>query len=337
MNFAPCYKREIQFSKMKKFALLVVLLTTGLLVGFAQDEEKEPLPDGWYKGGGGSAGASFTSLSNWSAGGENTQTYNVGGNLFANLKSGKHAWDNSLNLQFGLTKLGSNSDFRKSGDLFDFTSLYGYEVANHWFLSSIFNFRTQFANGWTYDLDEMAFDMGRQLESKLFAPAYINFGAGMQWKPKDNFSLYMSPSHLKLTIVADDVLKNRIIDTVNNIAMYGVTTGESSVIEVGALARMHYHVDLADNVFFTTDLNLFYDYLTVPVEGAPIDVDLQAGLTTTVLKYININIFGHLIYDADIYITNEAGLSERANTQIKGVLGIGLGYSWNNETKLRAN
>lgn len=329
---------------MKRFAIIAVLLSAICFSGFAQEEE-EPLPDGWHTGGAASFGLTFTGLQNWSAGGVNSVSGLLTGNLFANYKQGKHKWDNSLNVQYGLTALeGDAFSPRKNADLLDINSIYGYELADKWYLSSLFNFRTQFVDGYAYVQGADGADSAEVVNSALFAPAYINFGIGAEYKPTDNFSLYLSPAHMKATIVANETLRNTVVDSAANLALYGVTVGESSVVEVGALARMHYHTNLAENVFFTTDINLFYDYLTAPPEGFPVDIDWQAGLTTTVLKYININLFGHLIYDADIYIVDDqaallpdgSAVYEQAGVQLRGVLGIGIGYTFNNESKLRA-
>ncbi len=45
--------------------------------------------------------------------------------------------------------------------------------------------------------------------SALFAPAYLLGSLGMDYKPKDDFSAYISPVTSKITIVADKDLANQ--------------------------------------------------------------------------------------------------------------------------------
>ena len=59
---------------------------------------------GWRKGGVIGLNLSQTSLTNWAAGGQNSFAYNGIFSVFANYKKGKTAWDNSLDLGYGMLK-----------------------------------------------------------------------------------------------------------------------------------------------------------------------------------------------------------------------------------------
>jgi hypothetical protein len=62
-----------------------------------------------------------TTLSNWAAGGQNALTITTMANLFANYKNGNNQWSNSLELGYGITRLGkSNAPFRKGDDKMNF-------------------------------------------------------------------------------------------------------------------------------------------------------------------------------------------------------------------------
>lgn len=93
------------------------------------------------------------SLTNWAAGGENSLGANSFLNLFANLKQGKTTWDNSLDLAYGMVKLG-DANVRKSDDKIDLVSKLGHNVINkNLFLSANLSFKTQFAEGYNYPDD----------------------------------------------------------------------------------------------------------------------------------------------------------------------------------------
>jgi hypothetical protein len=116
------------------------------------------------------------SLTNWAAGGENSYGGNSFLNLFANLKKGKTTWDNSLDLAYGMVKLG-DADLRKSDDKIDLVSKAGHNIIHkNLFLSANLNFKTQFGKGYKYPNDST-------LISNFIAPAYLMLGLGLDYKP----------------------------------------------------------------------------------------------------------------------------------------------------------
>src|SRR5580698_10367917 len=92
-------------------------------------------------------------LSNWSAGGDKSSiSLATSLNAHAYYKKGKNAWDNTLDVAYGFvntTSLGT----RKSDDRFDLLSKYGYDVGKNWYVSALFDFRSQFAKGYAYQGD----------------------------------------------------------------------------------------------------------------------------------------------------------------------------------------
>ena len=65
----------------------------------------------------GFAGLKLTqvSLTNWSAGGDNSVAFDLQGTYQANYKKGKHIWNNRLELAYGLNKTGEDG-MRKAND-----------------------------------------------------------------------------------------------------------------------------------------------------------------------------------------------------------------------------
>src|ERR1700754_2671367 len=127
-------------------------------------------------------------LSNWSAGGgKSAISLNTLLNLYAYYADGKHSWDNMLTLAYGITNTTSLGN-RKTDDRIDLVSKYGYDLGKKWYLSGFFNFRSQFTKGYNY-LD----DKTKVLTSNFLEPGYFLFSIGMDYKPTDNFSLFLSP------------------------------------------------------------------------------------------------------------------------------------------------
>ena len=72
---------------------------------------------GWKKGGIVSLNLSQTSLSNWSAGGDNSFATSGIISLFANWKKDSaQTWDNNLDIGYGTVRQGANKQFIKTDD-----------------------------------------------------------------------------------------------------------------------------------------------------------------------------------------------------------------------------
>ena len=109
-------------------ALILIFTTTSAQVTEAEKQLKTVNTDtimGWKKGGVFALNFSQTSLNNWAAGGQNSVAVNGIFSAFANFKKGKSAWDNTLDLGYGLLKQGKEGDAMKTDDKIDFLSKYG--------------------------------------------------------------------------------------------------------------------------------------------------------------------------------------------------------------------
>ena len=99
----------------------------------------------------GFAGLKLTqvSLTNWSAGGDNSVAFDLQGTYQANYKKGKHIWNNRLELAYGLNKTGEDG-MRKANDKIYMNTNYGYSIAKNWYASAFTTFQTQFSPGYDY-------------------------------------------------------------------------------------------------------------------------------------------------------------------------------------------
>lgn len=251
-------------------------------------------------------------LSNWAAGGEKTSLAITSFlNLYAFYKQGKHAWDNNLDLAYGFVNTTSLGQ-RKADDRIDLLSKYGYAIAPKWYLSGLFNLRTQFTDGFSYPAD-----LPKVKTSTFFAPAYLLLSLGMDYKPNDNFSLFLSPATSRWVIVRDPVLSAE--------GAYGVTPGKKFKNEIGAYVSANYFKTISTSATYKTKLDLFSNYKSNPQN---IDVFWTNILAVKVTKFINMNLSLDIIYDDDVKTVKDNGTSGGPKPQIKELMGIGFAYKF---------
>lgn len=265
-------------------------------------DPNDTLPKIWKTGGLFTLNVAQGTLTNWVGGGDKFSLSAVSFlNLYAYYKKGRHAWDNTLDLGYGIvntTSLGR----RKSDDRIDLLSKYGYQLAPKWYASALFNLRTQFANGYSYSKDSIGRDL-KTLTSASFAPAYILLSLGMNFKPVDYFSVFISPLTQRWTIVSNSVLSAE--------GAYGVIPGERSRSELGAFLTASFSREIAKNMVYTSRLDLFSNYRNDPQN---VDLYFTNVLAMKVNKIISANINLDMIYDNNAI----------ARLQVRQLLGVGL-------------
>ncbi len=270
-------------------------------------------------------------LTNWAAGGENS--FSIAGIFsgFANYKKGKIAWDNSLDLGYGLLKSGE-SPFRKNEDKIDINSKLGRQAKGKFYYSALFNAKSQFANGYNFPNDSV-------VVSHIAAPAFVLVAVGIDYKPNDYFSLFVSPATGKFTFVNDQ----RLAD----LGSFGVKAAEYSTIdsslishgrkiraEFGASLRAKFQKDLTKYLTLLTTLQLFNNFTDPVIENrGNIDINWETTITIKAGKLITTSIYTNLIYDHDINIPTykkingeKVQVGQGPKTQFKEVIGVGISY-----------
>lgn len=337
MTLSDCSHTLFRYSKptvmrLKHFSVtLIFTLICSISAGQITEAEKKlrtlntDTVMGWKKGGVAALNLAQTSLKNWAAGGQNSVAVNGIFSMFVNYKKCKSAWDNSLDIGYGLIKQGKDADFMKTDDKIDFSSKYGREAFKNFYYSALLNFKTQMRPGYNYP------DVTHKI-SDLFAPAYLLASFGMDYKANQYFSAFIAPVTNKLTIVSDK--------TLSNAGAFGVTPGKRSRSEFGGYIRAVYtRNDFKDeflkNVSFTTKLDLFSNYADNPQN---IDVSWETLISLKVNKYISANLNTHLLYDDNIKIpvdrNNDGILSDielnnpGSRIQFKEIFGVGFSYNF---------
>ncbi|HEY0031538.1 MAG TPA: DUF3078 domain-containing protein [Bacteroidia bacterium] len=282
----------------------------------------------WKKGGMTALNFSQSSFTNWAAGGENSLSMTALLTVFANYKRGQTTWDNTLDLAYGLLKSG-NTSMRKNEDKIDFSSKYGRTAFhNHWYYTALLNFKSQFDKGYNYPDDSTVI-------SHFMAPAYILGAIGLDYKPNDYFSLFISPITSKTTIVANTQLADAgaygVAAAEFDTAGVKIKNGEMVRSEFGGYLRMTFKKDIFKNVNFATKLELFSNYINNPQN---IDVNWEVLVAMKVNKFLSASISTNMIYDHDIPVPVERDIDgvkvmgTGPRLQFKEVLAIGLSYKF---------
>lgn len=278
---------------------------------FAQNDSIKSDTTYWNKGAVLNLNFSQVNLTNWNGGGKSSISVAGLTNFNINYQKDKDAWDNRLDMAYGLLRQGdSEQPFIKTDDNIILTSRYSRQLKKRIFVSTILDFRTQFDEG----LDEN----GEQVVSRFMAPGFLLANIGITYRFKKIFTATISPISSKTTFITDD--------TLSAAGAYGVAPGETYRFQGGLNFSSSFQKDIWENVNLSTNLNLFSDYEKI----ANIDVNWETALNFKINKFLSASYSTQLIYDDDIkskeIIINEATGETRnvAGIQFKSVMNIGL-------------
>jgi len=296
-----------------------LFLFMALYAGTAKAQTADTVKHWNYKGNG-ALSLSQVSLTNWAAGGENTFATNAMVNLIANYQKDKLSWNNYLGLAYGFLNQQSIKN-KKTDDKIDLSSKLGYSASKYWNYSLLAGFKSQFADGFNYPDDST-------IISRFMAPGYFQLALGMDYKPTDYFSLFLSPVGTRLTIVNDEKLADMGafgVDpaTYNNENVL-ISHGKKTRWEFGASLKAGFLREIAKNVSLGSKLELLSNYLKNPQN---IVVNWEVLLTLKVNSFLSTTIATQLIYDDNIDILDKSGKTG-PRTQFKELIGVGLGYKF---------
>ena len=235
----------------------------------------------------------------WAEGGESSISALSSIKSFAKYKKNKTTWETTLDLQYGLLKSGDN-DFRKNQDKLDFNTKFGQLAFGKWYYTSMFNLKTQFVSGYNYSADE-----GRKLISNFFAPAYVLASIGLDYKPKPDFSILLSPFTAKYTIVSDTANIDQ--------TAFGIDADKKVKKEVGAYVKLLHKWKITKDISMENKLEFYSSYSNTPKN---IDVDWQFILNLPINQYLTTTVSTYLISDDDT----------GSRVQFKENLAVGIRY-----------
>lgn len=318
---------------MKKLIFPAFLL---LLVSIVSAQDPAADTSKWKVDGFGSLNLNQVSFTNWAAGGDNSVSFAFKALMTAKYAHKRHHWDNGLITEYGLIWTDEDG-IRKNEDKLELESKYGFDLNKKktLLLSALANFKSQFANGYNYPNDSLVI-------SKFAAPGYLTLGLGIDWKPVDYFSLFVSPATGKITFIRDETIANSgvygneaaVRDSLGNVTKKGETT----VFQFGAYLNAKFNKEIVKNVTFASKLELFANYTGKTKASRMVDVNWQNAFLFKINEWLAASLTLDLIYDKEIMIPkdeNENGSIElnefKSRVQFKEGLGLGLTYKFNNK------
>jgi hypothetical protein len=308
---------------LRFFLLSLLLINFNFTTVLAQQPDTANI---WDFGGTGTVNFSQVSLSNWAAGGQNSLSVLGIANVFANYKKGKSSWNNSFDLTYGLVKVEGRR-MQKSDDRIELNLKYGHRASRRWHYTGQLNLKTQLTPTYTISRDSVM--------SSFFSPAYALTSVGMDYKPSDKLSVFLSPFTGKFTIVQNQRLADygafgveRAKRDVEGKPIPG--TGQNFRKEFGGYVNVRYREQILENVTLQSKLDLFSNYLYNPQK---VDMAWENLLNLKVNKFISASLFVHMIYDDDIKVDvdrNDDGSTDGRGPrlQLKQTLGIGFSYNF---------
>lgn len=240
-----------------------------------------------------------TSLSNWSAGGDNTVSGDFILNASANYTKDRWFWDNNLALQYGLV-YSSSDDWKKSSDKINLTSVGGKGISKKWSVALLLNFQTQFAKGYKYpDRDHYI--------SNFMAPGYLDAALGFTYKPNAKYTIFLSPVTERATFVLNDSL--------SDIGAFGVDPGKKTKWETGAYVRATTNQTIWNDLSVISTLDMFTPYNS---NFGNVNINWDILLSYKLNKFLTATLNTTLrYYDEEI-----------TKVQFKEVLGLGFTYKF---------
>lgn len=275
--------------------------------------EVEP-PKYWTNGIMNQVGFSQVSLTNWASGGVGSIAMNAYVDAHANYKKGLMIWENRANLAYGFVST-FGEQFKKSDDRIQLESKWGYGIANKIYASAVFNFRTQFANGYKYG----ATKADNKRISTFMAPGYITVGVGADWKPFDFLSVNVAPLTGNFVIVGVEELRKS----------YGNAEDQAVRTEIGAQFKGDFKKNF-NGWGVGTALTLFWDYL---YKSATPQVYWDFNFDFKINKFLSAGLRTNLIYDQKIMKKDDSGVDVPRGVQFKEALSLSFVYTIGNYQK----
>jgi len=257
--------------------------------------------------------ATATGMWNWAAGGNNNANGVLFGNVSLLYRKDKLAWETNLDTEIGAMYMaGTKYTWRKSSDKINFATKLGYEFAPKWYATALGSFKSQYIKGYDYTLVG-----GTETEtyiSNWLSPSYSDLSLGIDWKPNEIFSVYLSPVAGRISTATDSTLRTK----------YGVDLDKTNRSAFGLAFKGGVNYARIENFKVISTLGLFTPYNK---EFGNFDVDWDMAVSYQFLKALNVTLSTSLKYYDNVLITDATG-HDAPRVQFKTILGLGIGYSF---------
>jgi hypothetical protein len=271
----------------------------------------------WEIGGNGTFGFTQTYLSNWKAGGNSAFSILTVLKGYANYSSGKTKWENTGEFRNGwIRQGGAVKQTQKNDDKLELISRFGVSAFKKWYYSTEVDFTTQFFNGYNYP------DKTKPI-SAFMSPAKTIFKLGLDYKPNDNFSIFISPITAKYVFVRDT---GKVDQT-----KFGVPANAQSFWEPGFNTDLRYKINFNKQISYETKYKMFLNYQS-PFKK--MDINWENTLVAQLTNRISMTVNLYMLYDDNVtFPTGKIGADGKeiykAKWQTKELTTIGFSYKLN--------
>lgn len=288
--------------------------------------------EGWTKQGTLNIGLNQATLQNWAAGGERASlAINGVFNGFATKINGNKIWENTLDLFYGMNYVASNNfDGRKIDDRIDFSSRYGLQPRSwlnkpflkNTYLMGLARLQSQFSKGFNYADPLWKTANNGDGISNFLSPLYVTLAIGAEYRPNDNFNLFISP------LAARIIAASTKYTTLSLDGAFGIPYNKTMSFQLGAYLSSRYQTHLSKNIDYRTRLDLYSNYLKEPQN---IDILWDNFMAMKLGKNISAGLGLTFVYDHDIpgQRDENGDLGPLGWTQLKQVLSLGFNYKFN--------
>ncbi|MEO1185103.1 MAG: DUF3078 domain-containing protein [Cyanobacteria bacterium J06636_27] len=181
---------------------------------------------GWRLGAFGTVGGSISSFTNWYAQAiPNNTSGNIGFtfNTFANLRQDNYFWRNNASINLGWVRLDNrdidtdSEDFEVTNDVFQLTSLFGWNLSKTIAVSALAEYRTTLVDNFNN-------------------PGYLDIGTGATWTPLADLVVVVHPLNYNFVFsdegnIYESSLGAKIVaDYTNRIGQVSFKTNFSSFV-----------------------------------------------------------------------------------------------------------
>lgn len=294
---------------MNKIFPILFLLFSFLGVQQARAQDSVSItPETWKFSGHFNLLVNQASFSKWASGGVNSVSLGLNINYDISYYENGWSWDTKCVGKYGLSYIEEDTFLKKINDRLEGNSLLGKEFSNTWSYSTILNFKSQFARGYSFGKNEEG-EETRLLRTHLFSPAYLQFGVGLYWKKSSKLWVNIAPFTQRITFVSRKFTQ----DLGEGEAYFGVRKGDNHLFELGASVSGFHSFEPMENLVLENRLALYSDYLGIPEN---IDFDYTLIAKMKVNDYISTQLEVQLVYD------------DNAVKALQGreVLGVGVNF-----------
>lgn len=215
---------------------------------------------------------------NWSSGGENSLSILADLKYFLNYKKENLGWENSFRYRLGALKSG-NENLSKNEDKIEIQSKVGIKAFRHWNYATQFDMNTALFKTYNYPKRD-------EVIASFLTPGNFTLSLGLDYKPKSNISLYLSPIAGQWIYVRDT---NRI-----DPSRFGLEEGKKFKGDAGAKVELKNNHELFKFLKVDNHLILFSSYYEQPER---LTVDWRLSLDFKINYFMQTSVYANAVYD----------------------------------------